>query len=302
VRRAQFLNESVADLRRSLRQRGTDLAVRVGRPEDILPGLCKAANVHTVFAFEDCYHEEKAIESATAKALNQAGVAMRVCWGGTLIHRDDLPFNVARELPGTFTNFRTKVERSWTIRSSRDNTIPSAPVRRPYPVQIEPQELPSLSALGYSDAESIAVDRRAACVFVGGESAALARVNEYIWTRDLLKSYKETRNGMLGADYSSKFSPWLAHGCLSPLLVYEEVQRYEAQRVKNESTYWCDLCISSLLYKSRSHFVACIGRLIFELLFRDFFRLYAVHFGAKVFFRLGTSGTALVIHHVSCAC
>ena len=41
--------------------------------------------------------------------------------------------------------------------------------------------------------------------------------------QDRLRVYKETRNGMLGADYSSKFSPWLAAGFISPRLIYEEV-------------------------------------------------------------------------------
>ncbi|WOL13450.1 hypothetical protein Cni_G22220 [Canna indica] len=55
---------------------------------------------------------------------------------------------------------------------------------------------------------------------------------------DLLKIYKETRNGMLGADYSTKFSPWLASGSLSPRYIYEEVKRYEKKRLANDSTYW----------------------------------------------------------------
>lgn len=42
-------------------------------------------------------------------------------------------------------------------------------------------------------------------------------------SQDLLKVYKMTRNGMLGSDYSTKFSPWLASGSLSPRLIYEEV-------------------------------------------------------------------------------
>lgn len=41
--------------------------------------------------------------------------------------------------------------------------------------------------------------------------------------QDRLRVYKETRNGMVGADYSSKFSAWLAHGCISPRFIYEEV-------------------------------------------------------------------------------
>lgn len=28
---------------------------------------------------------------------------------------------------------------------------------------------------------------------------------------------------MIGADYSTKFSPWLAHGCLSPRTIHDEV-------------------------------------------------------------------------------
>jgi len=28
-----------------------------------------------------------------------------------------------------------------------------------------------------------------------------------IWTKDLLKVYFDTRNGMIGADYSTKFTP-----------------------------------------------------------------------------------------------
>ena len=60
--------------------------------------------------------------------------------------------------------------------------------------------------------------------FKGGENAALGRVHDYFWKKDQLKVYKETRNGMLGPDYSTKFSPWLASGSLSPRYICEEVK------------------------------------------------------------------------------
>ena len=60
--------------------------------------------------------------------------------------------------------------------------------------------------------------------FKGGENAALGRIHEYFWKTDQLKVYKETRNGMLGPDYSTKFSPWLASGSLSPRYICEEVK------------------------------------------------------------------------------
>ena len=51
---------------------------------------------------------------------------------------------------------------------------------------------------------------------------ALKRLQHYLWDTDALSTYFETRNGLLGADYSSKFAPWLAHGCLSPRQVAAE--------------------------------------------------------------------------------
>ncbi|MGA7935862.1 MAG: DASH family cryptochrome, partial [Kovacikia sp.] len=83
-----------------------------------------------------------------------------------------------------------------------------------------------------------------------------------------LKTYKETRNGMLGTDYSSKLSPWLALGCLSPRTIYDQVQQYESQRVKNDSTYW----------------------LVFELLWRDYFRLICAKHGNAIFRPSGLQG------------
>jgi deoxyribodipyrimidine photo-lyase len=76
-----------------------------------------------------------------------------------------------------------------------------------------------------------------------------------------LRSYKETRNGMLNTDDSSKLSPWLSLGCLSPRYVFEEVGRYETKRIKNDSTYW----------------------LIFELRWRDYFRFICSKHGNNIF-------------------
>ena len=55
----------------------------------------------------------------------------------------------------------------------------------------------------------------AGAAFAGGETAALAHLAQYL-RRKLAHSYKQTRNGLTGVDYSSKFSPWLATGALSP--------------------------------------------------------------------------------------
>jgi len=112
------------------------------------------------------------------------------------------------------------------------------------------------------------VDPRGVMEFNGGETAALDRVKDYIWEKDLLKVYFDTRNGMIGANYSTKFAPWLAHGCVSPRYIAKECRRYEEERVANKSTYW----------------------VVFELLWRDFFKFFALKHGNAIFFPEGTAG------------
>ena len=86
-------------------------------------------------------------------------------------------------------------------------------------------------------------------------------MDHYFWETKKLSQYKETRNGLIGADYSSKFSAWLAQGCISVRSIYAEVEQYENEIEQNQSTYW----------------------LKFELLWRDFFLYTAMRYGNKIF-------------------
>ncbi len=261
--RSQFLRESVLDLRESWRSRGSDLIVRSGRPEAIVPELVKAQAVDAVYYHAEVTAEERRVEQALATALEALGVEFVSFWGATLHHPDDLPFEIS-SVPEVFTQYRKKVEKKSTV-----NLPLPVPKQLPsLPAGLDPGEVPTLADLGVAAAEPC---DRGVLAFAGGESAGKARLVAYIWENDCLKAYKETRNGMLGADYSSKFSPWLAHGCLSPRLIHAQVQKYEQERVRNDSTYW----------------------LIFELLWRDYFRLICAKHGNKVFFPEGLRGVKL---------
>ena len=46
--------------------------------------------------------------------------------------------------------------------------------------------------------------------FEGGESTGLAHLHSYIWEKELVKSYKQTRNSLVGVDHTTKFSAWFA--------------------------------------------------------------------------------------------
>lgn len=253
VFRARFLLEAVADLRASLRRLGGDLLVAHGLPEDILPTLCAQYGAAAVYASWEAAPEEAAVERSLVQALEPMGVKWRTQCTATLTPRNMLPFDV-RHMPDVFTAFRQKVE----PRLAAATAIP-APTAVSVPDISDPGAIPDLVLLTGRPAPPI--DRRAAIVFAGGETAAAERLQEYIWRRDCLKNYFDTRNGLLGEDYSTKFSPWLALGCISTRTIYAEVQQYERQRIHNKSTYW----------------------LIFELLWRDFFRFYMEKYHKRLF-------------------
>ncbi|MBD2460831.1 DASH family cryptochrome [Oscillatoria sp. FACHB-1407] len=260
--RAQFLRESVSDLRRSLQSLGSDLIIRQGLPEVVLPEIAKTLGVTAIYYHQEVTSEEVNVETALQAALKPLGVKLQAFWGHTLYHPDDLPFGVA-QIPEVFTTFRKQVEKESTV-----NLPFPSPKQLPALPELAVEDLPDLGDFGLAASPG---DDRAVTRFVGGETAGIARLKTYFWERDRLRIYKETRNGMLGEDYSSKFSPWLALGCLSPRYIYEQVQEYEAQRIKNDSTYW----------------------LIFELLWRDYFRFICAKHGDRIFRKSGLQGVAI---------
>lgn len=262
--RAQFIMESVADLRKNLQQRGLDLIVRRGKPEDVVPSIAKAIGAHTVFVHKETCSEETAVERGVQQGLHKLGeaqqkrVVLQFVWGSTLYHLDDLPFMPA-ELPDIYTQFRKGVEFSCKVRRALKMPTQMGPLPENVADKIgAPGDVPTVSELGlkYREQSPLGVLH-----FEGGETAALARLQDYFWQKDRLRVYKETRNGMLGADYSTKFSPWLAHGCITPRTIHDEVKRYEQERVANDSTYW----------------------VLFELIWRDYFRFISMKYGNTIF-------------------
>ena len=65
--------------------------------------------------------------------------------------------------------------------------------------------------------------------FRGGEEAGLQRLQEYVFSKRSVSKYASTRNNLIGRNYSSKLSPWLANGSISCRMVYWEVKRFEAE-------------------------------------------------------------------------
>lgn len=253
--RTKFLIESVKDLRKSFRNFGGDLIILNGKPEEEVIEFAKKIKAKAIFFSKEVTSEEKNVDKSLEDAAFALGITTESFWQSTLYHIDDLSFPVS-QTPEVFTHYRKSVEKMAKIRP----TWPS-PKTINFPSEIIPSELGELPSLQTYGLERPDQEAKSWLEVEGGERPAFGRLQSYFWEKDLLKIYKETRNGLIGMDYSSKLSPWLAVGCISPRSIYEEVKRYEKERKKNDSTYW----------------------MIFELIWRDYFRFIAKKHGDKIF-------------------
>ena len=91
---------------------------------------------------------------------------------------------------------------------------------------------------GEAAGENWVADPRSAFPFAGDEASGLARLRHYCLESDGLHHYKQRRNGLVGTEFSSKFSPYLAIGSLSVRRIWQTVLDYQAQCGADEGSEW----------------------------------------------------------------
>jgi len=246
AKRRSFILQTLKLFAGEVAQRGGKLLLL----ED-LAAFIQQNQVQDVYFTTGATTEEQQDEAALRLAMT---ARLHGIQQNSLLADSDLPFKIAN-LPDVFTSYRKKVEAQVSVRPTlgAPKLLPPA------------WELVGVT-LFHSDHEKDFHPQIAP-----GEAAGLARIQEYFWQLDRLKVYKETRDGMLDWNDSSKLSPWLSIGALSPREIYRQIKLYEEERGANESTYW----------------------LYFELLWRDYFRLVALKKGASLFTLQGTSDLSL---------
>jgi len=258
--RAKFLLESLLGLKSNLMNIGSNLLILKESPITAIPRLAQEINAESVFFHNEYCSEETDIQNEVERNLRKQSIKVKKYWGGTLYHNQDIPFSIGN-IPDIYTEFRKATEKSATVRKTfpLPNFLPSFPenVNATFDIKLEDLGIPKME-----------IHPNAVLDFKGGENEAMQRLEDYFFKTDSLKSYKETRNGLLGANYSSKFSPWMANGSISPRTIFEKVEQYEAERVKNQSTYW----------------------LFFELIWRDYFKFISLKYGNKLFLNSGLRG------------
>lgn len=240
--RRQFLLESALALKAALAAKNIDLILLRGnnKTSTRLKAICDYYELEDVVtSFPRGVYEKELLRDLCTYAR------VMTCEDDSLLTSDDLPFV---EVPEVFTAFRKKVGKCLDIRDVCQTPLFNAfSDTGDFGDAFEPIDLPR-----HPDS---------ALPFSGGEAAAWQRLEHYFWKTEQLAVYKETRNGMIGIDFSSKFSAFLALGNISPVQIYHAIKDFEREVVENKSTYW----------------------LFFELLWREFFIRVATKHHAQMF-------------------
>ena len=106
--RAQFMIESLENLKKNFREIGSDMLVTIERPEIFIPKwLSKDAENIILFQTEIC-SEEKYVDNKIRKNVSGLkNVEVKELWGSTIYHIDDLPYSV-ENLSHIYGKFREK--------------------------------------------------------------------------------------------------------------------------------------------------------------------------------------------------
>jgi len=228
--RARFLIESISNLRKNLRSLGQELIVAHEAPEICIPRLLEGLPGCHVLVQGEVTSEEVSTERRVEEQIRQqGGQLIRIFGGSTLYHPEDLPYSESlSDYPDVFTVFREKVEKVCSVRPLLPRVqvgqLGSMPQTESFQRllgercsnEFVPTATSLCEGLAEIEKEGSAPEERAVMPFEGGEDAALRRVQDWMFSADRLKDYFDIRNGMLGEAYSSKLSPWLALGCISP--------------------------------------------------------------------------------------
>jgi len=248
--RAKFLLETITELKQNLAKLNISLLTYFDAPENKIHGLCKDFSVDSIYTQKEWTKEEIVTNIAVKTSISN--IDFIEDYDQFLYHPDTVSKNFTN-IPDVFTAFRKKLEKYVDIlqevqisKLSKENLLEHTTV------------IPTMKELGFDD---FTVSHKTAFPFKGGETEALNRLNYYLFESKKVSFYKQTRNGLVGIDYSTKFSPWLANGSVSARTIYHHVKKYEAEFGKNQSTYW----------------------VIFELIWRDYFKYISLKYDDKIF-------------------
>ena len=249
--RAQFLIETIANLKENLAKLNITLLTYFEHSELVFKNICTNFKIDAIYTQKEWTPEESKTNTLIKESISES-INFVEDYDQFLYHPDTVSKKF-ENIPDVFTGFRKKLEKyveilpeSTISKLSADNLIENK------------TEIPSLKVLGF---DAFKIHRNSTFPFLGGETEALKRIDHYFFETKKVGFYKQTRNGLVGVDYSTKFSAWLANGSLSAKTIYYKIKEYEKEFGSNQSTYW----------------------VVFELIWRDYFKYISLKYESKIF-------------------
>ena len=222
--RTQFLLECLHDLDESLRSRGSGLVIRSGAPERELVALVRETGATVVHCTDDAGPYARRRDNRVESALRDAGVILERHPGLNAL--DDVAA-LCTQAGRPYTVF-TPFHRAWLAAPRRGVLAPPAELR-PLPSSLRKGRIPSLASLGL---EQVVADPPR-----GGEAAARRRLSAFL--SDGVRTYGEDHDA-LGRDRTSRLSPYLHFGCITPRQIEERLSRAAAPEAFRRQLCWRD--------------------------------------------------------------
>ena len=216
--------ECLEDLAGSLRDRGSGLVIREGAPEDELPALAEEVGAQAVYVSADAgpYARRRDDRVRAALARRERGWCAHP---GLFV--DDDPAELRTGSGGPYTVF-TPFYRSWAARERRAVESPPRSLP-PLPSRLRHGRIPSLEDLGLSQAVSDPAP--------GGEGPARRRLERIL--RDSVSGYAVAHD-LPGEDGTSRLSPYLHFGCISPREIESRLGPGEGPEALRRQLCWRD--------------------------------------------------------------
>ncbi|SCG62111.1 cryptochrome/photolyase family protein [Micromonospora coxensis] len=194
--RTRFLHQSLAGLREALRERGGDLVVRRGDPVAETIRLAREVDAEGVGLSADVSRYAHRRERRLREECDRHRLFLRLFPGVTVVEPGAL-----RPAGGDHYRVFSPYHRSWLAARWREEL--AAPKRVELPDGVRVGRLPALPAGESPQAAE------------GGEGPGRRRLDRWLATLD---RYDDIHDDMAG-DETSRLSPYLRFGCLSPLAV-----------------------------------------------------------------------------------
>jgi deoxyribodipyrimidine photo-lyase len=197
--RAAFLRDALADLDAALRARGAGLVVRSGDVVEETAAIAAQVGAHAVHISRDASGYAQRRQERLGQRLSREGRDLRVHDATMFVVAPGVISPVGKDYMAVFTPYH----RRWEKRPRRDLAPTPRVVRMP---RLRMGSIPSLS--------SVCSGTPSPHLAVGGETVARHRMSTWLGTQ--VDAYQNGHDAVAD-DATSRLSPYLHFGCLSPL-------------------------------------------------------------------------------------